>query len=95
MTQKVKCRSISADEVTSVYVYKYILCIYVCVYIYVSLYIYIHIYTYIYINDKWWVIVQLKIVLRCDTTGFMCFCFQVKNLKSKNTSMYIYMIYDI
>ena len=53
MTQKVKCCSISADEVTSVYVYKYILCIYVCVYICFFVHIYTYIYIYIYINDKW------------------------------------------
>ena len=34
---------------------------------------------------KWWMIVQLKTALTCDTTSFMCFCFQKswKTLKLK------------
>ena len=34
---------------------------------------------------QWWLIVQLKTALMCDTTSLKCFCFQVKNLKSTNT----------
>ena len=60
---------------------------YVCI---LCIYVYVYVYVYIYI---WWLIVQLKIVRRCDITDFTFFYFQIKNLKSKNTStsMYIYL----
>ena len=31
---------------------------------------------------RWWLIVHLKTVRRHGTIGFMCFCFQMKNLKN-------------
>ena len=34
---------------------------------------------------QWWLIVRIKTALTYNTTGFACFCFQVKNLYSTNT----------
>ena len=81
---------VSAVEVTSAYVYVYtivcILLLYMCMceYVYsVCICAFVHAYMYMYILMKpWWLIVQLKIVLKCDTTGLTCFCFRVKNLKN-------------
>ena len=97
--------TISADKFTSVFVYVYI-CVYLCICVYVCIcvctFVFVQIYTYVYIYDiyniyiyiiimeQWWLIVQLKKVLRCDTTDFTCFCFEVKNLKTANISAYIY-----
>ena len=44
-------------------------------------YVYVYIYMCNILMKQWWLIVQLKTALTCDTTGFKCFCFQVKNLK--------------
>ena len=46
----VKCRSISPDEVTSVYGYVNMsMCIFICLCVYTYIYIYIYIYTCLYI----------------------------------------------
>ena len=52
------------------------MCIYVYVYVYVE-----------YITETMMTDCTIKgaTILRFNTTGFTCFCFQAKNLKSTNT----------
>ena len=76
--------TISAQEVTSVYVYRVHICLYmcictcVCIYIHIFIHIYmlyIYIYTYIYIllKEQWWLLVLLKTTLTSDTSGLQMF----------------------
>ena len=76
--------TISAQEVTSVYVYRVHICLYmcictcVCIYIHIfihiyMLYIYIYIYIYILLKEQWWLLVLLKTTLTSDTSGLQMF----------------------
>ena len=67
--------TISAEEVSSLYVYVYIyigacksiyICVYVCMYVYTFAYLFMCIYILV---KQSWLFVQLKTVVRCDTTG--------------------------
>lgn len=66
-----------------VYVYMYV-CIYACICVFVDVLIYIDKYRYI-LMEQWWLLVQVKTVLKCHTPGFKCFCFQKKTLRNIKT----------
>ena len=70
---------INKINIYTIYIYN----IYIQYNIYVG--VLVHVCVNIHVNETITTVVQIKTVLRYSTTGFACFCFQVKNLYSINT----------